>query len=261
MLLITAPSKTQRSQLSNPAMASEHFTLPVFFERSKRLNSELAKLSLTELCQLMKMSETLGKSTHQRISHFVEEPTSTNCLPALFTFQGDAYSSLTPESYDQQQLLHAQAHLRILSGLYGILRPLDLMSPYRLEMATRLQTENSANLYQFWGDMITENINEDLAGLAEPVVVNLASTEYSKVIHAKRLEGRMLTITFKEKKGDDYRTVPIHSKRARGMMIHFMITEQLTAPGPLRDFNLGGYTYRDDLSSLSQKDEWIFTRE
>lgn len=258
MLLITAPSKTQQHRLPDQKLPFEHFSLPLFFDHSHKLNAELASFSIAELCALMKMSEALGRSTRQRIEQFSDELTAVNGLQAIFTFQGDAYSSLTPESYDRQQLMHAQNHLRILSGLYGILRPLDLMFPYRLEMGTRLKLGKANNLYQFWADMITESLNQELKGCAEPVVVNLASTEYSKVIRPKVLEGRMLTITFREKKGDGYRTVPIHSKRARGMMIHFMITELLSRPSELRGFTLGGYTFRQEFST---EDEWVFTRE
>lgn len=258
MLLITAPSKTQTSRDSAPDLFCEQFSLPVFFENSRLLNAELAGRSHKELCKLMNMSEALGESTRRRIKDFRDELRPDNALPAIFTFQGDAYSSLTPEKYDHKQLRHAQHHLRILSGLYGILRPLDLMFPYRLEMATRLRVGSSANLYQFWGDRITDNINQDLADMEQPVLVNLASTEYAKVVHPKKLNGRMLAITFKEKKGTGYRTIPIHSKRARGMMIHFMITEKLTSPADLKEFSAGGYGFRPDLSA---EEEWIFTRD
>lgn len=258
MLVITAPSKTQQSRQTLQNLPSERFSLPVFFESSRRLNAKLAQFSLSELCSLMKMSEALGKRTRERIENFDAEITPANALQAIYTFQGDAYSSLTPESYDRQQLHHAQKHLRILSGLYGILRPLDLMFPYRLEMATKLKVDAAANLYQYWGDRITENINQDLADLTEPVVINLASTEYSKVVRPKILKGKMVTITFKERKGSNYRTVPIHSKRARGMMIHFMIAKELTNSSELRNFTAGGYGFREDLST---EGEWIFTRE
>jgi len=254
MLLITAPSKTQNRIVHHVPL----FTEPYFLSKSKILIDQLRTYSVPDLCHLMKTSTTLGESTHQRILDFHPPLTPKNSGQALFTFQGDAYESLTPKSYTEEQLLHAQRHLRILSGLYGILRPLDLMFPYRLEMGCRLVGKNWNNLYQFWGDAITENINADCRDHQDETVINLASNEYFRVINTKKLAPRLITITFQQKKGNAYTTIPIHSKRARGLMIHFVITHGLTQAEQLQQFRLGDYSFHEELSTL---DNWFFRRE
>ncbi|WP_167505903.1 peroxide stress protein YaaA [Desulfosediminicola flagellatus] len=253
MLLITAPSKTQ--QPIDRKFST--YTLPVFINEADQLNTLLNEYSVEELCTLMKMSEKLGESTRNRILEFRPPLTETNSSQAIFTFQGDAYSHLTPDHYSETELYHAQRHVRILSGLYGILRPLDRMFPYRLEMGARLATREWKNLYEFWGNTITEQLNLDCSQLADQTIVNLASAEYSKAIRPQILIPSFLTITFKEKKGDSYKTIPIHSKRARGMMIHYVITTGLTRAMELRDFTTGGYSFSEKLST---ENEWIFIR-
>lgn len=254
MLLITAPSKTQQPVIREFPI----YTFPAFLNESSELIDILRDYSLEGLCSLMKMSTKLGENTLRQIQDFQLPLTPENCSQAIFTFQGDAYSSLTPEKYSEQELQHAQQHVRILSGLYGILRPLDLMHPYRLEMGARLAVGAHTNLYGFWGDKITTSINEVCSQHSDTTLINLASAEYSKVIGKKYLEPHLLTITFRERKGDVYKTIPIHSKRARGMMIHYVISNQLTQATELQQFTLGGYSFADDLSTA---DTWIFTRD
>lgn len=253
MLLITAPSKTQLAM----SRFFPSFTLPVFLKKSNTLIEFLRGYTAEELCSLMNMSEALGQSTRQRISDFQLPLTLENSRQALFTFQGDAYSSLNPEFYNEKQLLHAQEHIRILSGLYGILRPLDLMFPYRLEMGTRLASRKWKNLYDFWGNDITEKINDDCSRHRDNTVVNLASAEYAKVINRKILVPQFITVTFQERKEGSYKTIPIYSKRARGMMLHYVISNQLTEPQQLLEFSLEGYTFAKERSTA---DNWIFTR-
>lgn len=253
MLLITAPSKTQRP-------VNRKFpvhTLPVFFDDSTRLTEKLRTYSPNELATLMKISATLTESTLEKIQSFLPRLTPENSAQAIFTFQGDAYSSLTPEEYTEEELLHAQEHIRILSGLYGILRPLDLIFPYRLEMGCKLENEKGKNLYTYWGDSLTEAINRDIARHSDKTLINLASAEYTKVIRKKILSPRMVSITFKEKKGEIIKTIPIHSKRARGMMLHYVIINRLNTSASLKDFDLGGYGFEE---SLSSEDNWIFVR-
>ena len=254
MLIITAPSKTQ-NQIKRLFPFS---TEPRFLARSEILIDRLQSFSLPNLCSLMKTSVNLGTSTRQRILDFRPPLTLSNSRQAIFTFQGDAYESLTPETYTEEQLHHAQNHFRILSGLYGILRPLDLMFPYRLEMGCKLAGKGYENLYQFWGDAITDAINADCADHQDQTVVNLASDEYFRVINAKRLVPRLVTVTFQQKKNDDYRTVPIHSKRARGMMIHFMITNHITQAEHLKQFNQGNYRLCEEMSTT---DRWFFRQD
>lgn len=219
MLLITAPSKTQ--QAINRQFTT--FTQPDFMEKSEQLIRILHEFSVEELGSLMKMSKKLAEGTKEKILAFRPPCTFENSRQAIFTFQGDAYSSLTPDLYSDSQLLHAQAHIRVLSGLYGILRPLDLMFPYRLEMGLRLANKEWKNLYEFWSSTVTDAINAECKQCKYTTVINLASVEYTKVIDKKSLNPQLLNITFQERKGDEYKTIPIHSKRARGMMLHYVI--------------------------------------
>ncbi|PID74947.1 MAG: hypothetical protein CSB28_00585 [Desulfobacterales bacterium] len=254
MLLITAPSKTQEPISPAP----QKYSLPPFLEKSAELVALLRRYSLAELCTLMKMSPRLGERTAENLANFQLPFTQENAHQALFTFQGDAYSAITATAYQAEQLDHAQRHLRILSGLYGILRPLDLMQPYRLEMGLKLPTEQETNLYQFWGNLLTEQINKTCERHGHDTVVNLASNEYSRSINKKLLQPRFLTITFKEQKAGGYKTIPIYSKRARGMMIDTMIRKQLTTIDQLQSFNQDNYAFSEE---FSKEKEWVFTRE
>ena len=253
MLMIIAPSKTQNindSFSANP-------TQPVLLQDSELLIEELQKLSVSDLGKLMKMSERLALQTFQRIKDFQIPFTAENARPALTVFQGDVYSSIDALSYGEKETEYIQAHLRILSGLYGILRPLDLMQTYRLEMGCRLQNSRRKNLYEFWGEKITTEVNTLLGDHEEPVVVNLASSEYSRVIKKKSLQGSMLQIDFKERKGEGYRTVAIHAKRARGMMVDFAVKNRVQSVTELKEFRQADYGFHPDLSS---EDCYCFTR-
>ncbi len=254
MLMLIAPSKTQESGHSFPAEPTQ----PLFLEESALLVEELRKLSVPALGKLMKMSERLAVQTHQRIDAFNMPFTAGNSGPALFTFQGDVYSRIDVTGYGQADLDYVQSHLCILSGLYGILRPMDLMQPYRLEMGCRLANSRGKNLYDFWSIKVTEGVNEILATQQEPIVVNLASAEYMRVINKKELKGSLLQVDFKERKGDGYRTVAIHAKRARGMMVDFAVTEKIETVTALKKFQLSGYVFQAELSSEKQ---YVFTRE
>lgn len=251
MILITASSKTQ-------APIDRHYpiaTTPRLIAKGTELIDLLRPLGVAELAGLMHMSEKLAESTVGRIKQFRPPLTLMNSHQAMFTFQGDAYDHLTPLDYSEAELDHAQRHLRILSGLYGLLRPLDLMFPYRLEMGQKLNTAAGSTLYQFWGDTLTTLLNEDLKALTERTVINLASNEYSRAIQPAKLDGDWLTITFQQQKGDGWATIPIHTKRARGAMIHFTITHQLSAPEDLKNFRLDGYRFTPGLST---EDNWVF---
>ena len=251
MILLTAPSKTQ-------APIDRHFpiaTTPRLLAKSTELLDLLRPLGVAELARLMKMSTKLAESTAGRIAQFHPPLTLANSRQAIFTFQGDAYDHLTPRDYSETELDHTQRHLRILSGLYGLLRPLDLMFPYRLEMGQKLDTAAGSTLYQFWGDTLTTLLNEDLRALTERTVINLASHEYARAIQPAKLDGDWLTITFQQRKGDGWATIPIHAKRARGAMIHYTITHQLTIPEDLKNFRFDGYRFSPELSSGNH---WIF---
>lgn len=251
MLLLLAPSKTQQPIDFDYKLISQ----PTFLQQAKQLNELLQQKTAEEIATLMKTSEKITNNTIDMIGKFTVPFTKTNSHPAIFTFQGDAYSNLTPTKWDTTQLEHAQKHLLILSGLYGALRPLDLMQPYRLEMGLKLENINGSNLYQFWGESITNMINQHLQTCEHKTVINLASTEYSKSIVKKKLVGDMIEIVFRQEKEAKLKTIPIYSKRARGAMANFVVMRKLNRPDQLKDFNEDGYSF-DKSSSTATK--WIF---
>ncbi len=255
MILITAPSKTQT--------ACERiftYTEPELIAQAEYLNQLLKQFDHEELSRLMKTSEKLTKSTYHRIHSFAIPFTAENSRQAIFTFQGDAYDAIDSENYTAGELTHAQEHLRILSGLYGILKPLDLMQPYRLEMGTKLAAGELKNLYQYWKNDVTTALIRALEKHKDKSIINLASTEYSKVIDRKQLPKAitMVNVIFKQPHKNGYKTIPIHSKRARGLMIHFMIVNQLTAAEELKDFDLNGYSF---VGEESNKTEYLFIQK
>lgn len=253
MQLITAPSKTQAFN----DRAYRTFTIPSCLNTSKKVNKTLKALSKDNIATLMKTSPKLTESTHQRIHNFETPFSLDNSKQALFTFQGDAYDAITAEKYTEDELQYAQQHLNILSGLYGLLRPLDLMQPYRLEMGAKLAVAGCKNLYQLWKDEITETLNEKLELSQDITVVNLASTEYSKVIDRKQLKGKIVEVIFQQEHKGKIKTIPIHSKRARGLMIHFAITNGVKRATDLKKFNLDGYSL--DKGNTTE-DIWTFFR-
>ena len=253
MLMIIAPSKTQEFNDSVCAEGSQ----PSLLGQSELLIRELLELSPDELGGLMKMSKRLALLTRQRIHAFEVPFTAHNARPAITVFQGDVYSRIAVQEYKKADLDYMQGHLRILSGLYGILRPLDLMQSYRLEMGCRLTNSRGRNLYEFWGDQITDEVNRILGDHEESVLVNLASTEYSRVIKNDKLQGTMLQVDFKERKGETYRSVAIHAKRARGMMVDFAVKNRIRSVAELKKFQRDGYVFRSDRSC---EDNYIFTR-
>lgn len=248
MLMIIAPSKTQDFNDSFSAEATQ----PLLLRDSVLLIEELQKLSISDLGKLMKISERLALQTYQRIHDFETPFTADNACSAIAVFQGDVYSKITVQGYGNEDISYLQNHLRILSGLYGILRPLDLMQAYRLEMGCRLANSRGRNLYEFWGEKVTTEVNRILADHKEPILVNLASTEYSRVIKKKSLHGSVLQIDFKERKGATYRTVAIHAKRARGMMVDFAVKNRVQRVTELKGFQEADYSFRPELSTEGQ---------
>ncbi len=254
MLMIISPSKTQDFNDSLSISATQ----PLLLQDSEVLIKELQNLSVSDLAKLMKMSERLALQTYQRINAFETPFTAENACSAIAVFQGDVYSSITINEYGNEEIGYIQEHLRILSGLYGILRPLDLMQAYRLEMGCKLVNNRGKNLYEFWGEKITDELNRSLKDQQESVLVNLASAEYSRVIKKKHLLGSILQIDFKERKGDSYRTVAIHAKRARGMMVDFAVKNRVQTVRELKSFTQADYMFRPE---FSKEDHYCFTRE
>ena len=251
MLLILAPSKTQKPINYDHELHSE----PLLLRQSKQINKLLREKTTDQIATLMKTSKKITSNTVDMINNFTTPFTIHNSHPAIFTFQGDAYSSLTPAEWSTVQLEHAQNHLLTLSGLYGVLRPLDLIQPYRLEMGLKLENENGNNLYNFWGETITNIINQLLQKNGQKQVINLASAEYSKSILKKKLLGDMIEIVFKQEKDGKLKTIPIYSKRARGAMANFVVTKRLSEANQLKNFTENNYSF-DETSSTEFK--WIF---
>ena len=245
MLALISPAKNLDFE-TEPMF--EKYTLPNFLDETQILVNAARKLSRGQFAQTMSLSQKLADLNHKRYQDFSTPFHLGNSKQAAFVFNGDTYAGLQANSLSKPNLIYAQEHLRILSGLYGILRPLDLIQPYRLEMGLRFKTLRGKNLYEFWEDRITEAVNSALEEHPNNTVINLASSEYFKVIKKKKLAGPIVTPIFKEIKGSEIRTVGMFAKKARGAMARFMITNQVDQVDKLKDFNINGYSYRDDLS-------------
>jgi len=257
MLTILSPSKTQDFSDDSVNVADLPSSTPALLNESQKLVKELRNKSVTEIEQLMNVSEKIATLNHERYQHFSVPFTQENARQALLAFKGDVYTDIAVDEYSEQEFAFAQDHLRIISGLYGLLRPLDLMQPYRLEMKTPLTNSRGDNLYTFWGDRITEQLNAALQTQDTPVLINLASNEYFKSIDTHQLAGEVVTPVFKEHKDGKYKVVAIYAKRARGKMANFIIRNAIDQPEQLKTFTDGGYEFSD---SLSSEKEWVFIR-
>lgn len=254
MQIIMSPAKTQQFN----GRVYREYSMPLLMHKTQFIIDLLKTMSEQELARLMKTSDKLTQSTHRRIHKFAKKLTLQNGGQALFTFQGDMYAALAAEHFSPEDLQFAQKHLFIVSGLYGILRPLDLIQPYRLEMSTPLTLAGAENLHHYWRDPVTDIIDRALVEESDRTLVNLASAEYARAVNHKKLHGRMVNITFKEKHHGEYRTIPIHAKKARGLIVRFMITERISEAEGLCDFNLDGYAFN---KADSTAEEWIFFKE
>lgn len=254
MLMVISPAKTL--DFDTPPSTSTH-TQPDFLEHSQQLIDTLRELNPPALEQLMSISPALASLNFGRVLSWHTPFTPANAKIAVQAFQGDVYQGLDAASLDQDTLDHAQHHLRILSGLYGRLRPLDLIQPYRLEMGTRLANPRGPNLYKFWGDIITRALNDDLEQAGGPLV-NLASEEYFKAVLPKKLAAPVITPVFKDLSGGKYKVVSFYAKRARGLMARFALQQRIGHPEGLKDFDLAGYRYAP---SQSDAQHWVFTRD
>lgn len=254
MIALLSPSKGQ--DFDNPP-ATSLFSAPELIDHSRQLIDELRTYDRVGLQELMKISPKIAELNVRRFKDFSLPFRPDNSKQALCAFSGDVYGAMDIGSYVSGDFEFAQAHLRILSGLYGCLRPLDLIQPYRLEMKTKLVNRRGATLYAFWGERITESINTSLAKDDEKVVVNLASHEYFKAVDRKKLAGELVTLQFKEIKDEKARVVAIYAKRARGMMADFIIRQRVDTLSGLKDFRRAGYQYDE---SLSGQGVYVFSR-
>jgi uncharacterized protein len=255
MLALISPAKTLDFETPAPTSVA---TQPAFLTDSQELVDVLRQLAPHDISALMGISDKLAVLNYDRFAAWQPPFHLDNAKQALFAFKGDVYTGLAAEDFQAADLEFAQEHLRILSGLYGLLMPLDLIQPYRLEMGTRLTNPRGKDLYQFWGDRITRAINTQLATFTKPAVVNLASNEYFKSVQPRKLDAPVITPVFKDWKNGRYKIISFYAKKARGMMSAYLIKNRVTDVEFLKDFSDGGYLYNSDLSSAA---EWVFTRE
>ena len=249
MLAIISPSKTQDFSQCDIDIFSQTRQI----ESSNELISILKNKSKSQIAKLMSISEKLSELNFDRFQNFHLPFTLKNAKQAILAFKGDVYNGINAPELSHEDLEFAQGKVRMLSGLYGVIRPLDLIQPYRLEMGTKLSNAKGGDLYDYWGSDISSVLNED-----EPdLIVNLASNEYSKAIDKKTLNANILDIVFKEKKGDTYKVIGIYAKRARGLMVNYIIRNRLDKPEELKDFTDEGYRFDKGLSNDSS---WVFLR-
>ncbi len=254
MLMLLSPAKTL--DYASPLPTNTH-SLPDFIPRSAELIELLRQLSPSEVGSLMQISDPLAQLNAQRYADWSKKFNFNNARQALLAFNGDVYEGLDAASLRETQLAWAQDHLRILSGLYGVLRPLDLMQPYRLEMGTRLGNAHGKDLYAFWGERVTHAINAALAQHPAPALINLASEEYFKVVKPALLTVPVITPVFEDWKGGKYKIISFYAKRARGLMARFAIDKKITKPAQLKKFDREGYAFDTAHSSPSS---WVFRR-
>ncbi|PVV08741.1 MAG: hypothetical protein B6D77_11295 [gamma proteobacterium symbiont of Ctena orbiculata] len=254
MLITISPAKTL--DYETPPVTTTH-SKPAFLKQSRQLVNNLRDYSALDLAELMKLSMKLSELNFDRFHSWKTPFTLKNAKQAALAMKGDVYTGLDAETLDEAGFNFAQQHLRILSGLYGVLRPLDLIQPYRLEMGTKLANERGKDLYAFWGEQITQALNKDLKAQGDEVLVNLASNEYFKAIKPKSIKGRIITPQFKEKKNGSYRMISVFAKRARGEMSRYIIDNQLQDPKDIQGFKQDGYRFN---KRLSKEDQWVFTR-
>ena len=254
MLLLISPAKTLDFDSQAP---TDEFSEPALLTQSRQLIKDLRHLSPEAVSQLMHISDKLGQLNADRFASWSPPFTAQNAKQALFAFKGDVYTGMNAGTFSRQDIAFAQQHLRILSGLYGLLRPLDLMQAYRLEMGTRFANAKGKNLYEFWGDTITQAVNAQLAELKSTVVINLASTEYFTAIKPAILNAEIITPIFKDQKNGQYKIISFFAKKARGLMSAYIIQQRITNPEAIKKFTVDGYNF--DSRASSERD-WVFTR-
>jgi cytoplasmic iron level regulating protein YaaA (DUF328/UPF0246 family) len=255
MLAVISPAK--RLDFTAPWTTARQ-TLPAFQEESQQLIEILRDKSPADIAGLMKLSSNLADLNYERYASWCPEFTRNNAKPAALAFRGDVYLGLDADTLSNHDLAWAQKHLRILSGLHGLLRPLDLIQPYRLEMGTQLKTRAGKDLYAFWGDKITNALNESLREQRQPLMVNLASNEYFAAICPQAIEGRIITPSFKDLKNGRYKFLSFYAKRARGLMARYIITNRVSTLKALREFSEEGYYFCE---AQSRGDNWVFLRD
>jgi cytoplasmic iron level regulating protein YaaA (DUF328/UPF0246 family) len=253
MLFLISPAKS----LDYSKTTVEQYTRPRLLKNTHELVGVLKDKSAGDLKSLMSISDNLAELNAERYHKFSKRFTDKNSKQAVLAFKGDVYQGLATDDYTNEDFEYAQKHLRILSGLYGLLKPLDRIQPYRLEMGTKLTTEKGKNLYQYWDDEITKLVNRDLRQSGSKAIINLASNEYFKSVQSKKLKGDLYNINFKDEKNGEYKVISFFAKKARGMMCRYAIKNKINQPEHLKGFDSEGYTFNEEMSSAN---DWVFTR-
>jgi len=255
MLLVVSPAKNL--DYDSP-LATEQFSQPELLEHSQLLIKQCKKLTPADISSLMGISDKLAGLNAARFGEWATPFTQENARQAILAFNGDVYTGLDAKSFSEKDFAFAQQHMRILSGLYGLLKPLDLMQAYRLEMGKKLDNDRGSNLYQFWDDIITEHLNAAIEAQGDNVLINLASNEYFKSVKKKSLKAEVITPAFKDWKNGQYKMISFFAKKARGLMARYIIENQITDVEQLKGFDVAGYQYSTELSKAN---DWVFTRK
>jgi len=254
MLMLVSPAKSLDMQANYPALPTSEIR---FLNESTELINQLQELNPEDIGKLMGISEKLAALNYQRFQDWLPQDAKEAC-PALFAFKGDVYQGIAVDGFQQDELEFAQKNLRILSGLYGLLRPFDSMQAYRLEMGTKFKNDKGANLYAFWGSKITELLKQDMTENQSTELVNLASNEYFKAVKIKEIAHKIITPVFKDYKNGKYKIISFYAKKARGLMVAFAVKNKIQQAEQLKDFNSVGYYFSAESSSET---EWVFLRD
>ncbi|ROL71650.1 peroxide stress protein YaaA [Pseudomonas vranovensis] len=255
MLTVISPAKTL--DYDTPPV-TQRYTQPQYLDDSQELIVQLRELSPAQISELMHLSDKLAGLNAARFGSWTPAFTPDNAKQALLAFKGDVYTGLDAQSLSEDDFSYAQEHLRMLSGLYGLLRPLDLMQPYRLEMGTKLANARGKDLYAFWGTRISEWLNQALAEQGDELLLNLASNEYFSAVKRNALKARVINTEFRDFKNGQYKIISFYAKKARGMMSRFVIQERINDPEQLKQFDVQGYYYS---AELSKADNLVFLRD
>ena len=255
MFFVLSPAKNLNEKAPAPV---KEFTQPDLLAEAEILMRQLHELAPQQIAELMHVSDKIALLNAERNAEWHTPFTPDNAKQAVFMFNGDVYEGIAADILKPEQIQYLQQHVRLLSGLYGILRPLDLMQPYRLEMGTAFANTRGKNLYEFWGDIITDLLNDTLAQAGSDILVNLASQEYFKSVNTKKLKARLITPVFKDEKNGKYKIISFYAKRARGLMVRYAAEHNITDPEMLKNFDYEGYSFN---AAASNESEWVFMRK
>ena len=254
MIILLSPAKKMDFNIDTSKLDA---SLPLFQDQSQLLINKLKKLSRKKIGQLMSLSANLSELNYNRYQSWGLPFTAKNAQQAIYSFRGDVYIGYDADTMKKNDIRFAQKHVRMLSGLHGLLKPLDLIQPYRLEMGTRLPVRRKKNLYEFWRANITQSLNEELSELNSEIVINLASNEYFKSVDQKKLKARIISCAFKENRDGEFKVIMLFVKQARGKMARYIVDNRIKDIEEIKGFNRDGYEYNE---SLSSENEWCFVR-